>query len=140
MLDGEVLQLGTPQELFERPAHTFVGYFIGSPGMNVLPASVSGREARVGGTAIPLSQGYDVTGPVEIGVRPEHTRIAAEGLPVEIDRVEDIGHHRILRARHGNVELNAILPEAGEVPAGTVHLAFDPAATHVYADGWRVAP
>ncbi|MEM1297627.1 MAG: ABC transporter ATP-binding protein [Pseudomonadota bacterium] len=140
MLDGEVLQLGTPQELFERPAHTFVGYFIGSPGMNVLPAEVSGAEAQVNGTAIPLGQGYTVNGPVEIGVRPEHTRIASDGLPVDVERVEDIGHHRILRARHGDTELNAILPEAGEVPAGRIHLAFDPAATHVYADGWRVAP
>ncbi|MFK7944417.1 MAG: ABC transporter ATP-binding protein [Paracoccaceae bacterium] len=139
MLNGEVLQLGTPQELFECPAHTFVGYFIGSPGMNVLPAEISGAEARVNGTTIQLGQGYDLTGPVEIGVRPEHTRIAASGLPVEIERVEDIGHHRIVRARHGATELNAILPEAGEVPAGTVHLAFDPAATHVYADGWRVS-
>ncbi|MEM9840946.1 MAG: ABC transporter ATP-binding protein, partial [Pseudomonadota bacterium] len=37
---GEVVQIGTPVELFERPAHTFVGHFIGSPGMNVLPAEV----------------------------------------------------------------------------------------------------
>ena len=138
MLDGEVLQLGTPQELFERPEHTFVGYFIGSPGMNVLPARVSGKEARVGGTSVALAKDYFVEGSVEIGVRPEHTRIAAEGLPVQIERVEDVGHHRILRARHGEHELNAILPEAGEIPADGVHLAFDPEATHVYADGWRV--
>src|SRR3546814_4006638 len=39
MYEGEVVQIGTPEELFEVPAHTFVGYFIGSPGMNVLPRS-----------------------------------------------------------------------------------------------------
>ena len=40
MIDGQVVQAGTPVELFERPRHTFVGHFIGSPGMNVLPCAV----------------------------------------------------------------------------------------------------
>ena len=45
MQEGEVVQIGTPVELFERPAHTFVGHFIGSPGMNVLPCSVKDGAA-----------------------------------------------------------------------------------------------
>ena len=49
MHDGRVVQIGTPQELFERPAHTFVGYFIGSPGMNLLPAKIDGRQALLPG-------------------------------------------------------------------------------------------
>src|SRR5512144_836537 len=52
MHEGSVVQTGTPEELFARPAHTFVGYFIGSPGMNVLPAEVQGRQARVAGRAL----------------------------------------------------------------------------------------
>ncbi len=40
MHDGRVVQSGTPAELFDKPAHTFVGYFIGSPGMNIVPAEV----------------------------------------------------------------------------------------------------
>lgn len=44
MYDGQIVQIGTPAELFERPGHTFVGYFIGSPGMNVLPANIEGRQ------------------------------------------------------------------------------------------------
>jgi glycerol transport system ATP-binding protein len=48
MHDGRVVQSGTPAELFDKPAHTFVGYFIGSPGMNILPAEV--RAARLGST------------------------------------------------------------------------------------------
>ena len=44
MHDGAVVQMGTPEELFERPAHTFVGHFIGSPGMNILPAQVEVRR------------------------------------------------------------------------------------------------
>ena len=55
MHEGSVVQTGTPEELFARPAHTFVGYFIGSPGMNVLPAEVQGRQARVAGHALELA-------------------------------------------------------------------------------------
>ena len=58
MLEGKVLQVGTPQELFERPAHTFVGYFIGSPGMNILTAGISDRRATVQGFEIELSKDY----------------------------------------------------------------------------------
>ncbi len=59
MHDGRVVQSGTPAELFDKPAHTFVGYFIGSPGMNILPAEVRGREARIGGLPIALNRSYD---------------------------------------------------------------------------------
>ena len=58
MHEGSVVQTGTPEELFLRPAHTFVGYFIGSPGMNVLPAEVQGRQARVAGHTLALARSY----------------------------------------------------------------------------------
>src|SRR6201996_4519662 len=56
MHDGRVVQSGTPAELFDRPAHTFVGYFIGSPGMNIVPAQVDGREARIDGPVLLFHQ------------------------------------------------------------------------------------
>ncbi|MGB3553272.1 MAG: ABC transporter ATP-binding protein [Jannaschia sp.] len=142
MHDGRVVQIGTPQELFERPAHTFVGYFIGSPGMNVLPAEVRGNVADIGGVAVPLGDDHGApAGKVEIGVRPEFvTLVDSGGLPVTIRRVEDVGRHRILRADHGGTEINAILPEGRDVPAGDARLAFDPDAVNVYSNDWRVAP
>ena len=56
MYEGQIVQIGTPAELFEKPKHTFVGYFIGSPGMNVFPVSVEGSKAHVGGMAIELGR------------------------------------------------------------------------------------
>src|SRR5690349_1086718 len=56
MHEGSVVQTGTPAALFLRPAHTFVGYFIGSPGMNVLPADVHGREVRIAGHRLGLGR------------------------------------------------------------------------------------
>jgi glycerol transport system ATP-binding protein len=100
MHDGRVVQIGTPQELFETPAHTFVGYFIGSPGMNVIPAEVRGSVAYVNGSTIPLGHAYGpVEGRVVIGVRPEFARLTdGEGLPVKVRRIEDVGRHKIVRA------------------------------------------
>src|SRR6201997_5276133 len=80
MHDGRVVQSGTPAELFDRPEHTFVGYFIGSPGMNIVPAEVRGREARISGHVIGLHRNYGVLpkgARIEIGVRPEFVDIAA---------------------------------------------------------------
>ena len=56
MYEGEVVQLGTPQELFERPAHRFVGYFIGSPGMNFLDCRLDGDGVRIDGTDAVLGE------------------------------------------------------------------------------------
>ncbi len=74
MIDGQVVQAGTPVELFERPRHTFVGHFIGSPGMNVLPCEVDGAGvARLDGHAVPVaSRGAAAARgkKTEIGVRP----------------------------------------------------------------------
>jgi glycerol transport system ATP-binding protein len=58
MNDGRAVQIGTPAELFYRPEHTFVGYFIGSPGMNFLTAEVEGGRARVAGFDIALGTNY----------------------------------------------------------------------------------
>lgn len=142
MLDGEVLQLGTPAELFEAPAHTFVGYFIGSPGMNVLPAQVAGPAAHVGDTTIPLGRAYNDLNlkPVKVGVRPEHIRLTSgdAGLPVRIDRVEDIGRHKIVRAFHGEHPLSAILGEGEELSTDANRMIFDPEFTHIYMDDWRI--
>ena len=49
MHEGQIVQTGTPVDLFEKPKHTFVGYFIGSPGMNVLPCQIKGNDVIVNG-------------------------------------------------------------------------------------------
>ncbi|ESR23366.1 ABC transporter ATP-binding protein [Lutibaculum baratangense] len=141
MYEGEVVQFGTPEELFEKPRHTFVGYFIGSPGMNVLPASVDGREAILGGNRISLSGSYERAVTAEIGVRPEFVRVAraGEGLPVQIRRVEDLGRFRVVRASLEGHEVNAVVGEDQELPA-EASLVFDPARVNVYVDSHLVEP
>lgn len=139
MFDGRVVQIGTPQELFERPEHTFVGYFIGSPGMNVIPASVDGMTANVHGATLRLSQSFDaLSGKVELGVRPEFVRLTdGEGLPVKVRRVEDVGRHKIVRADLFGSEINIVTSEDESISPDMTRVAFDPAHVNVYVDDWR---
>lgn len=146
MYDGRVVQIGTPQELFERPEHTFVGYFIGSPGMNTLDVEISGRSAKLGGGSIDLGQVYEPKGKkIEIGVRPEFVRLAegGEGIPAQIERVEDVGRHKIVRLKidgqNGKSDINAIASEEEAIPSSSVTVSFDVEQINVYADDWRVA-
>ncbi|MEI2384874.1 ABC transporter ATP-binding protein [Breoghania sp. JC706] len=141
MYDGRVVQIGTPEELFEAPAHTFVGYFIGSPGMNILPATIEGDRAVINGSTVPLGNRYGpLSGDVTIGIRPEYSRLSAnEGLPVRIARVEDVGRHKIVRAEAFGHDINIIAPEDAEIGADMTRVTFDAERINVYADDWRVS-
>jgi glycerol transport system ATP-binding protein len=140
MHDGRVVQSGTPAELFEKPAHTFVGYFIGSPGMNIVPATVSGHEARIDGHVIGLRRNYGVLpagAKIEIGVRPEFVNVAAPAsglLSATIERIDDLGRVRFARVRVGDANFAARVPPGFSAPDDTVGLVFDATNVHVYAD------
>jgi glycerol transport system ATP-binding protein len=142
MVDGQVVQSGTPVDLFERPAHTFVGHFIGSPGMNLLPCEIdAGGVPRFAGHAVSTaSRDLDAARGrrAELGVRPEFVRFASDGIPVQIERASDIGRFRIVDARHGEHLIKLLVAEGQAVPEREARLAFDPARTRVYVDGWAV--
>jgi len=146
MYDGEVVQIGTPEELFDEPAHTFVGYFIGSPGMNILPAEVSGSTVSAGGGQFGLLRRFEpLAGKIEIGIRPEFVDIAPardadDGrtrLPLTVERVENIGRHRIVRGQVGGHAIDAVVPEGAAIPSEAVAV-FDPARINVYRDSHLV--
>jgi glycerol transport system ATP-binding protein len=138
MHDGGIVQIGTPADLFERPRHTFVGYFIGSPGMNVLPVAVDGATARLGTHVIQLpGVPRGVQGDIELGIRPEYVRVGREGMAVSVTKVEDVGRHKVVRASLEGREVAAIIGEDDTVPAEP-RMRFDPAGINLYADSWRV--
>jgi glycerol transport system ATP-binding protein len=144
MHDGSVVQAGTPEELFERPAHTFVGHFIGSPGMNVLPCTVEGATAYVGGQPIALERAYRAlqsSQQIELGIRPEFLRLEPRGmgLPVALRRIDDIGRARIARVDMAGRVLAASVPESFSPDGDQAALVFDPRHVHIYADGHLVA-
>ncbi|QBF31089.1 ABC transporter ATP-binding protein [Thalassococcus sp. S3] len=137
MQDGVIVQIGTPVELFERPQHTFVGHFIGSPGMNILPCDVSDGSASFRGAPVALEGPVTKTGgKTEIGVRPEFVRLAETGIPATVRKAADIGRHIVVEAMAGDTAVSAIVEGQAPEQGAEVHLAFDPARTRVYADGW----
>ncbi|MGW9063052.1 ABC transporter ATP-binding protein [Achromobacter animicus] len=107
MARGRAVQVGSADDLFERPAHTFVGHFIGSPGMNFLPAQWRDGALRVGqhqlqGVPAELAVKLEGAGPVKLGVRPEYLRVTDPGtagaVPMRVERVQDVGTYTLLVA------------------------------------------
>ena len=139
MYGGQIVQMGTPEELFVKPGHTFVGYFIGSPGMNVMPIELQGTKAVLGDQTIDLPGAAKVnTGDrVELGVRPEYIRMDSKGLPVTVRKVEDVGRQKIVRAQLQGQDISVVIGEDESVPADA-HINFDPKGINIYANDWRV--
>lgn len=137
---GQVLQVGTPEALFDRPEHTFVGHFIGSPGMNVLPARVKDGAVWVAGQQIEVdSPIHDLPeGELEIGVRPEFVSVAGSGVAAKVRNLMDVGRHKVLETLVGDRKVNVVLDEHQEISSEQVYLQFEPACTRLYADGWLV--
>jgi glycerol transport system ATP-binding protein len=105
MTRGRAVQMGSADALFERPQHMFVGHFIGSPGMNFLPASMV-RDAPAGAATL--------------GVRPEYVTLAGPSEPGALDatvtQAQDIGTYWLLTARAGEATLRARLSPESAVP------------------------
>ena len=141
MSDGEVLQTGTPTELFEKPEHKFVGYFIGSPGMNIIPAKINNDKATIGHHQIELNNKFGkLNGKIELGIRPEFIKFSndPDAIPVEIKRIEDVGHYKIARARYQDYDINIIINEDDEFSPEMKGIVFDKDKISIYVDDWRV--
>jgi len=151
MYGGKVVQLGTPQELFENPAHTFVGYFIGSPGMNIMPCNIDAGAAWIDGKRIALSDRHmeavsRASGQIELGIRPEFLRIETDsgsegdnGIEVNIVKVEDLGQYKIATTRFGSSEMKVKVSEDQQITGQSGILRFAPEWTKLYADSQLVA-
>ncbi len=140
MYEGTVVQVGTPVELFSRPNHTFVGYFIGSPGMNVLPCEVENGTAVYRGHRVDVSnlveKGLD--GKLEIGVRPEFVAFSSHGIPVRVDKVDDLGRFQVATVNHDGDIIKMVLAEDAEIPSENPRIRFEPDNTRIYENDWVV--
>lgn len=108
MNDGAIEQVGTPMELFNNPANTFVAGFLGSPPMNQLKGQLTETGAKIGDTEIGLNgHAFGQSGrEVVIGIRPEHVTLTpgqnTSKLPISLDLVEPLGSEALLHAHHGD--------------------------------------
>lgn len=138
---GEIRQIGTPADVYDRPADRFVANFVGSPGMNFVEGQIESGQFIAPGLSLPISQSI-ANQPATLGVRPEHVRLDSSGPisgPVVLD--EYLGSHRFIHVQTGNTRMVARVSVEAPIEAST-KLAFapDPAQVHLFGtDGRRLA-
>jgi glycerol transport system ATP-binding protein len=139
MTRGRAVQMGSAADLFERPSHTFVGHFIGSPGMNFVSGQVVTDTVQLAGHTLALPAGRSMSdGDLKLGIRPEYLKVVAAhtagALPMKVSQVQDVGTHVILTASLAHHTLKARLPTnaAGHAVGHTVWLQVMGPHTCIY--------
>ena len=141
MHDGVIQQVGTPLELYDHPANLFVAGFIGSPGMNFLPAVVSRQGAKVAaeladGQMIPLRPELRVEDGdrVTVGIRPENIEIGgSDGLTARIEVIEPLGLSTQFYAKLADQQICIFaMGRTDRGPGDTISLGINSAAVHVF--------
>ncbi|MDG4666553.1 sn-glycerol-3-phosphate ABC transporter ATP-binding protein UgpC [Mycobacterium sp. 236(2023)] len=136
MSEGKVQQIGTTDDIYHRPANTFVAAFMGSPPMNLLAADIREGLLHVAGSEVaPVAE---PDGPVTVGVRPEHVQICSAtdpgAVPARVDLVEPLGSHCLVTALVGDTRVIATAPAGLQLDSGTPVGLTLPPAHHRYFD------
>ena len=158
MMGGQIVQTGSPSEIFHDPAHLSVASFVGTPRINLLPATVEDGRVHCLGIALPIAvpSATSTDAACQLGFRPEDLRLATEldtasdlAWPADIVRSEEIGHERLvhLRAR-GSAPGNLIVRQSAESrsesdlpPIGPVAIVPDLRRAKLFdGAGNRIAP
>ncbi|AQA04951.1 glycerol-3-phosphate ABC transporter ATP-binding protein [Mycobacterium sp. MS1601] len=135
MSEGKVQQIGSTDDIYNRPANTFVAAFMGSPPMNLIPAEVRDGVLHVAGSAVVSVAEPD--GPVTVGARPEHLEVRfgdVDGaVPARVDFVEPLGSHVLVTAVVGDTRVIAQAPAGTDVPSETpIGLVLPPERTYFF--------
>jgi len=139
--DGRLHQVGTAQELYERPADTFVAAFVGHPPMNLLEGAVEDGFFRAGEVVIPVPESWP-RGEGVLGVRPEDLKLG-EGVPSSARVVEPMGREVLVTAELGAGKVVKILtnPQVRVMPGSAIQVSFPPEKLYLFGqDGRRIAP
>lgn len=147
MTDGKVVQKGRPEALFERPDHAFVGYFIGSPGMNFFPLSLDAKGAHIQGNYLDLPQATmaalkTANGDLKLGIRPEFVALAAPGntdaVETDIVRVQHLGTSQLITATFAGQAIKAKIETDIHVKPGKQWLRLARPETMFYCNDERI--
>jgi ABC-type sugar transport system ATPase subunit len=143
-MDGRIVQTGTPEEVFSRPANVQVAGFLGNPPMNLLPATLNDGRATLGGVTfdVPHLSGLGRR-EVTLGIRASEVELAADGLPAVVALCEVLGEEMIVDLEIGGLSLRSKSPARQRIQEGTrVGARIDAARLHVFdvATGARLNP
>ncbi len=137
---GDIEQVGTPDEVYNRPASVFVGGFIGSPAMNFARARIAdGRLVFADGNSLPLAAGIADGREVIAGIRPEHfltTADAGSTLSVAAQVIEPLGSDTLVHFALGEATMTARMPPTIRLEPGQVfQIGVDPSKIHLFDAG-----
>jgi multiple sugar transport system ATP-binding protein len=132
-MEGRVVQVGTPKGIYLRPASVAVASFIGTPPMNLLPAELADGSVELAGVRLPVDGAAGQRGRVTLGVRPNDLRIADDGMPAQVEFIEDLGDSAIILLRLAGQQIKMKTDQAQSLQEGQqVFLRFNPAAAHLF--------
>lgn len=141
MRDGRIEQVGTPEEVFEKPRNSFVATFIGSPAMNMIPATVRGGHLVGDGLSVPLPQRYSgkvsEDQAVMIGIRPADIEIVdadhSGACPAKVGVTEYLGKELLLDVYAGSHELICEVSASKRIASdSTISIRVRPDALHLF--------
>ena len=133
---GRMEQIGTPDEVYHRPATTFVAGFIGSPPMNLVRGLAAGSTFTAGGQNLPLASPAPREGELILGLRPEHVELGGDAgdisWPLRVQALEMLGAERLVYGSLGDglftarIDATVTAPAVGDV----VHIRANPGHVH----------
>ena len=135
MNGGRVEQIGTPLELYDRPANLFVATFMGSPAMNILPAKVTADGISIaGGATVPMLSSLPVSGQISYGIRPDHITIGGENaVEAHVLVVEPTGSETHITAMLGGHEIMIVSRDRIDIsPGSTLPVSLLSASAHFF--------
>ncbi len=140
---GKIEQVGSPLDVYHRPASTFVASFIGSPAMNLLKGELHGDKLALGPSLIDLSGCAPTSGAFTVGIRAEDLCLAGpdqHAMPVSVEYVEELGAQRLVHGLLGDQPITAVLAPDIDIPA-ELRLTIAPEKLHFFAadTGKRIA-
>ncbi|RKX32305.1 MAG: ABC transporter ATP-binding protein [Verrucomicrobia bacterium] len=142
---GKVIQSASPEALFLNPQTPFVGFFIGSPGMNMMRCEVSGQRTRIKGSPLEVpeiiaARVRSVAGAIDLGIRPEFvetsTKPKAEWNVFSLQAVDHAGSYQVLTLKSGQLRIKARVDDQFEATeADRIWVRFPPENVKIYEDG-----
>ena len=132
-MEGHIVQVGTPREIYSSPRTIAVAGFIGTPPMNLMHATWEGNAVTIDGQRLPLATAASTPREVMLGVRPVDLRIVSSGLRARVERVEDLGDSSIVTCIAGDRPLKLKSDRLPEVHEGDdVFVDFATEAAHLF--------
>jgi sn-glycerol 3-phosphate transport system ATP-binding protein len=140
MNEGRIEQIGTPSEVYNTPATTFVASFMGAPPMNLMSGAVTDGQLRI--RALCLGEVTVQAGKVTVGIRPEDIVPDTDGpIAIEVTLVEELGAHRLLHGDLGGEKMSVYVPKDNAVATGPLRVSLKPDAVSLFCaeKGVRIA-